>query len=140
MIRITNTLFIDENELQETFVRASGPGGQHVNKVATAVQLRFPLTVSKALSEPVKRRLIRLAGNRISEEGILMIRSDRFRSQRRNRQDARERLAALIRSALAPPRKRRKTRPSKRSVQRRLEHKRRRSVTKRMRKRVQADS
>jgi len=139
MIRITNTLFIDENELQETFVRASGPGGQHVNKVATAVQLRFPVAASKALPDPVKRRLIRLAGNRISEDGVLMIRSDRFRSQRRNRQDARLRLAAMVRSALAPPRKRRKTRPSKLSVQRRLEHKRRRSITKRMRQRVQSE-
>lgn len=136
MLRITDTIFIHEKELHETFARASGPGGQHVNKVATAVQLRFDIRKTNALSNSIKERLICLAGRRISEGGVLMIRSDRFRNQTRNRQDARNRLAAMILQAVTPPKVRRKTRPSRKSITRRLENKRRRSTTKKLRKTV----
>jgi len=136
MIRITDTIFIHERELHETFTRASGPGGQHVNKVATAVQLRFDIIKTTAISDSIKERLVQLAGRRISEDGVLIIRSDRFRNQTRNRQDARNRLAAMIRQAVMPPKVRRKTRPSRRSITRRLENKRRRATTKQLRKTI----
>jgi ribosome-associated protein len=136
MIRITDTIFIHEKELQETFTRASGPGGQHVNKVATAVLLRFDVGKTKAFSDSVKKRLIQLAGRRISENGVLIIRSDRFRLQTRNRQDVRNRLAAMIRQVIQPPKVRLKLRPSRQSIMKRLEDKRQRSAIKKLRKAV----
>lgn len=133
MIQVTRNIAIDEGELQEEFVRASGPGGQHVNKVATAVKLRFDVAHSPSLPQDVRHRLMRLAGRRITEEGELVIDARRFRSQERNRQDARERLAALIRKAAERPKPRRKTHPTAASKRRRLEDKRRRGAIKRSR-------
>lgn len=133
MIRITPTLAIDESEIQEEFIRASGPGGQNVNKVATAVQLRFNVAHSPSLPESVRKRLIRLAGNRLTADGILMIEARRFRTQERNRRDAVERLVDLIRQAAKRPKTRRKTKPTPASRERRLRNKRRRSEIKRLR-------
>ena len=120
MIRITRTLAIGEDELSETFVRSSGPGGQNVNKVSTAVHLRFDLDRSPSLPEDVKTRLKKVAGRRLTDTGVLVIRAERFRSQEKNRQDARERLVTLIRKAAQPPRRRKKTRPTAASRERRL--------------------
>ncbi|MBW1647647.1 MAG: aminoacyl-tRNA hydrolase [Deltaproteobacteria bacterium] len=129
----------DADELQFRFVRASGPGGQNVNKVATAVQLRFDAANSPSLSEPVRRRLMRLAGKRLTAEGEIVIEARRHRTQEQNRQDALDRLTALIRQALSPPRPRRKTRPTQASRERRLAAKRRRGRVKRNRGSVDAD-
>jgi ribosome-associated protein len=134
MIEITPTLSLDENELQFEFVHASGPGGQNVNKVATAVQLRFNVKTSPSLPEEVRRRLIALAGRRISGDGFLIIDARGFRSQAQNREEAVERLVRLIRRACARPKLRRPTRPTLASKQRRLESKRRRSEIKRLRR------
>ena len=133
MIHITRTLTIDESEIQEYFVRASGPGGQNVNKVATTVQLRFDVANSRSLPEEVRKRLISLAGNRITEDGILIIDARRFRTQGRNREDATDRLVELIRNAAQRPKIRRKTRPTLASKIRRLESKRRGAESKRVR-------
>jgi ribosome-associated protein len=133
MIFITPDISIDEREIQLEFTRASGPGGQKVNKVATAVQLRFDIVNSKSLPEEVRNRLLHLAGKRITEDGTLIIHARRFRSQDRNRQDAVKRLVDLIRAAAAKPKPRRKTEPTPTSKKRRLENKRYRSKTKRMR-------
>ena len=132
MIRITETISLDEREIEERFVHASGPGGQNVNKVATAVQLRFDVAGS-SLPDDVRERLIRLAGRRLTKDGVLVITAQRHRAQDRNRQDARERLIELIRRAAVAPVPRRPTRPSRASRERRLDAKKRRSALKRLR-------
>jgi ribosome-associated protein len=136
MLRITSTITIDENEIHEEFIRSSGPGGQNVNKVATAVQLRFDVGKSRSLPDDVRKRLVRLAGRRINQDGILIIDAHRFRTQERNRQDAIDRLVELIRKAAEKPRIRRKTKPPIASKIRRLETKRRIGKTKRIRRPV----
>ena len=136
MIEITPTIGIEERELQLDFTRASGPGGQHVNKVATAVQLRFDVRHSPSLPDAVKERLIHLAGKRMTGRGVLVIEARRFRTQEQNRQDAIERLAALIRRAARSPKTRRKTKPGQAAKARRLAAKRRRSEKKHLRRPV----
>lgn len=134
VIVVTESIRIPEEELEFSFVRSSGPGGQNVNKVATAVQLRFDAGASPALPPDVRERLIRLAGRRVTAEGVLVIVARRFRSQLRNREDAVQRLVTLVRRATEQPKKRRKTRPSKASVERRLDTKQRRARLKSSRK------
>jgi ribosome-associated protein len=134
MLQITPTIAIADWELVETFIRASGPGGQNVNKVSTAVELRFDMAGSPNLSDPVKARLTVIAGSRLTKDGVVVIRSDRFRSQDRNREDARDRLAGLIERAVQPPKPRLKTRPTKASKERRLESKSVRSGLKKTRR------
>jgi ribosome-associated protein len=136
MIRVTPDISIGEAELKLDFIRSSGPGGQNVNKVATAVQLRFDVSRSPSLPEDVRRRLIRIAGKRVSKEGVLVIDARRFRTQERNRQDSLERLAQWIRRAAEKPKERFKTKPTLSSREHRLEAKRRRGETKRLRKPV----
>ena len=133
MIYINQYLSIDESEIKEDFIRSSGPGGQKVNKVSTAVKLRFNVARSSSLPKEVRERLIRLTGKRITEEGDIVIDARRFRTQERNRQDARDRLVALIRKATVKPKPRIKTHPTASSKRRRLEDKRHRSEIKRMR-------
>ena len=127
---------LDESEVEERFVRSSGPGGQNVNKVATAVQLRFDLRSSRSIPEEVRERLIRSAGKQVTGDGVLIIEARRFRTQERNRQDARERLVEWIRRAAEPTRPRRKTGPTGASKERRLESKRRKGTIKKGRRAV----
>ena len=133
MIHITRTIAIDERDIKQEFIRSSGPGGQNVNKVSTAVQLRFNV-VTSSLPDDVRKRLIHLAGRRITEDGVLIIKAQRFRTQERNRQDSIDRLVKLIRKASERPKVRRKTKPSLESKRRLLETKRHRSEAKRMRR------
>jgi ribosome-associated protein len=133
MLTISPTIIIDDAELVERFVRASGPGGQNVNKVATAVELRFDIKQSASLPEPVRERLLARRDRRITDEGVLVISAQRFRTQDRNREDARERLAGVIQAALHVPKKRIATKPSKGAKERRLTGKRERSDIKRTR-------
>jgi len=133
MLQITPTLTIPDDELTFTFVRSSGPGGQNVNKVATATQLRFDVRNSPSLPEEVKARLIKLAGYRMTQDGILVVEAKRYRTQEQNRADAEQRLVTLIQKALVRPKRRRSTRPSAASQARRIESKKRRGRIKRIR-------
>lgn len=134
MIRVTPRISIEDSELVEEFLRASGAGGQNIQKVETAVQLRFDVARSPSLPEPVRQRLLHLAGRRLTNDGVLVITAQRHRTQLRNREDARERLLALIREAATPPPPpRRATRPTLGSKKRRLEGKAKRGDVKRMR-------
>jgi ribosome-associated protein len=139
VVQATDSILIPETELAFSFIRASGPGGQNVNKVASAVQLRFDAAASPSLPDDVRERLLRLAGTRVTADGIVVIEARRFRSQHRNREDAVERLVRLIRRAAEKPKKRRKTRPTRASVERRLEDKQRRSRVKNSRRPVKEE-
>ena len=134
MIRVTTHINIDEREIEESFMRASGPGGQNVNKLATAVQLRFDVRGSPSLSGDVRARLERLAGTRLTRDGVLVIIAQRHRTQARNRTDALDRLIDLIRRAAIPPRPRRPTKPTRASRERRIEGKKHRAGLKQLRR------
>jgi ribosome-associated protein len=133
MIQVTHSISLQDEELDETFVRASGPGGQNVNKLSTAVQLRFDVRHSPSLPHAVRVRLEQLAGQRLTRDGVIVISAQRFRTQERNRDDARERLFELIRTAAIPPTPRRPTRPTRASKERRIEGKKHRATIKGMR-------
>ncbi len=133
-IRIAPSLSLDPSEIEESFVRSAGPGGQHVNKTSTAVQLRFDVRGSPSLPPEVRARLERLAGQRLTREGVLVLLAQGERSQKRNREDALARLVALVRAAAQPPTPRKATRPTKASKLRRLEHKKRHGALKAQRR------
>jgi ribosome-associated protein len=132
-MRINDEIEIDDGELEERFIRSSGPGGQNVNKVATAVELRFDARRCRTLADAVYARLKRIAGSRMTDEGVIVIRADRFRTQERNRDDARERLTAMIREALVVPKRRIATRPTLASKTKRVDAKVQRGRTKKLR-------
>jgi ribosome-associated protein len=134
LIPINGYLFLDESEIEESFIRASGPGGQNVNKVSSAVQIRFDLSASRSLPEDVRERLARLAGRRLTRDGVIIITAQRYRTQERNRQDALDRLVALIRRASELPTPRRPTKPTRAAKERRLEAKARRAAVKELRR------
>ena len=136
MIHITPAVAIDEKEIQEDFIRASGPGGQNVNKVATAVQLRFDVANSPSLADDVKKRLIHLGGKKVTDAGVLIIDARRFRTQDQNRQDALQRLIRMIHKAVQKPKVRHKTKPTAASRRRRKEEKLHRSRIKRLRRKA----
>jgi ribosome-associated protein len=133
MLEISPTIKINDDELHFDFIRATGPGGQNVNKTATAAQLRFDISNSPSLASDLKRRLIRLAGNRVTADGVLLIEAKRFRTQEQNRADALNRLVELIRKALTPPKPRKKTKPTAASKARRLKTKKRKGEIKKLR-------
>tara|TARA_B100001167_G_scaffold148507_1_gene96136 strand:- start:388 stop:813 length:426 start_codon:yes stop_codon:yes gene_type:complete len=136
MIKITDSIYINESELKESFIRSSGPGGQHVNKVATAVQLRFNAKNSRDISEEVYNRLRTIAGSRLTEDGNLIIESREYRSQSQNRQVALEKLISLLKQAAKKPKRRTPTRPSQASVEKRLRNKRLQSEKKKSRRNI----
>jgi len=133
-VRVTETIFLDERELTERYIQSPGPGGQHVNKAATSVQLRFDVLESASLPPEVKNRLVQIAGRRLTKDGVLMINAHSFRSRERNRQEARKRLAHLIRRATRVPKRRYKTHPPRGAREKRLQQKKQRSMKKRLRR------
>jgi ribosome-associated protein len=139
MLQITPTIVIDDSEIEERFVRSSGPGGQNVNKVATAVQLRFDAGRSRSIDDEVRGRLKTIAGSRMTADGVVVIDSRAFRTQAQNREAARERLVELLRKAAVRPKRRRKTRPSGAAKLQRLDAKRHRANTKERRRNVAGD-
>jgi ribosome-associated protein len=134
MICVTDTITIDDDEIHLDFIRASGPGGQNINKVSTAVQLRFDIRHSPSITDNVRSRLIELGGRRVTDAGVLIITARRHRTQRANREEAVERLVALVRRAAHKPKPRKKTRPTKASKQHRLKDKKRRAKVKESRR------
>lgn len=139
MIRVTAHISIDDDELEESFVRASGPGGQNVNKVSSAVQLRFAMAASPNLPDDVKSRLARLAGAKLTKDGVIVLTADRFRDQARNREDARARLVALIEQATHVPKPRRATKPTRAAKEKRMDTKTKRGAVKALRQRRPTD-